>query len=330
MLKDVIYIEEGILDSDVTKSIIKNIGAETIIPIRHYKDIFNQSGSNWRLQKQSQKIILAKRTDNFLYKGADITPDFGFKHFYYNTPALNCIYDCDYCYLQGMFTSPHLVLFVNNNDFIKAAKLEAEIIKEPFYLALSYDTDLLALEHFYPYCAEWISFAKSVHNLTIEIRTKSVNINAIKHIEPWNNTILAWTLSPQEIINKFEPKTPNIKGRNKAIQTAIKLGWRVRICFDPILHVPDWKNIYMKMIDELENEVNLNDVDSYSLGTFRMNNTFLKNIQNQRKDTPILFDKYVLNNEVATYNDDKKNVLLSFVRDLLLAKNVTKEIALMQ
>ena len=30
---------------------------------------------------------------------------------------LNCVYDCRYCFLQGMYRSANYVLFVNYDDF---------------------------------------------------------------------------------------------------------------------------------------------------------------------------------------------------------------------
>jgi len=34
---------------------------------------------------------------------------------------LNCVYDCEYCYLQGMYPSANIVVFVNFEDFTNAA-----------------------------------------------------------------------------------------------------------------------------------------------------------------------------------------------------------------
>ena len=39
---------------------------------------------------------------------------------------LNCIYDCKYCFLQGMFNSANYLVFVNYQDFFFAIN---EIIK---------------------------------------------------------------------------------------------------------------------------------------------------------------------------------------------------------
>ena len=37
----------------------------------------------------------------------------------YFSHMLNCVYDCGYCFLQGMFRSAHQVLFVNYEDFMR-------------------------------------------------------------------------------------------------------------------------------------------------------------------------------------------------------------------
>ncbi|SVD49612.1 uncharacterized protein METZ01_LOCUS402466, partial [marine metagenome] len=51
----------------------------------------------------------------------------GGKNNYYFSHMLNCIYDCRYCFLQGMYRSAHYVLFVNYDEFFGAmdAKLMA-------------------------------------------------------------------------------------------------------------------------------------------------------------------------------------------------------------
>ncbi len=313
MFKQFIYIENEIATHFNTLKIIEKFKDASIIYIDHYKDVFNQSGSNWRLQKKSQKIILAKRKENFYYKGSNITPNFGYDNFYYNTLALNCVYDCDYCYLQGLFTSAHLVIFVNNEDFISETKKLILNKYEKFYFALSYDTDLLAIEHLLPFCKEWISFAAEIKNLVIEIRSKSANYKVLQNITPNNNVILAWTLSPTEIINKFEPQTPNLNLRINALKHLVDIGWRVRVCIDPILKVNKWQSEYEKLIEKINFDVGFEKLDSISLGVFRMNKVFLKNMQRNREDSSVLYYPYKLNNGNYSYSEDEKNDLINYV-----------------
>ena len=98
------------------------------------------------------------KDEPFLYKGPDICENFGNRHFYYASTILNCIYDCHYCYLQGMYQSANIVIFVNIEDFFEAVDRELSFLGS-MYLCTSYDTDLLALEGILPYSRKWIEFA---------------------------------------------------------------------------------------------------------------------------------------------------------------------------
>ena len=154
-----IYIEEAASDHPVTERVLSRLSKSKVISIENYKEILNRNQQSFLVQKQSQKLILAKRNDEFLYPGSDIAPDFGHQHFYYNTIVLNCLYNCEYCYLQGMFPGGQVVAFVNNEDFMHAAD---KVLKEKgsLYLCLSYETDLLAMEDLLGFTREWIEFAR--------------------------------------------------------------------------------------------------------------------------------------------------------------------------
>lgn len=304
-----IYVEEGIWDHFRTKEILSRFPKAITIPIRHYKDSFNRNAQNFRIQKQSPKLILAEKKDQFLYPGSDFSPNFSHPHFYYNTLALNCIYDCEYCYLQGMFPSANLVLFVNWEDFFKETK---QFIDKhgSLYLALSYDTDLLALESFFPATEKWIQFAEAEPKLTLEIRTKSTNFSSISHLTPNPNVILAWTISPEVVIESIEHGTPSLSARIKTMQKAIQAGWKIRICIDPVLRIPDWKLHYQTLADTLGKELKLQGVSDLSVGGFRMNIDFLKQIIDIRKDSSILFHPFEKKDKIVSYSKEETEEIL--------------------
>ncbi|TGM59034.1 SPL family radical SAM protein [Leptospira vanthielii] len=296
-----IYIEEGIKDHFRTKEILAKFPNIIPVSIRHYKDSFNRNSQNFRIQKESPKLILAEKKDHFLYPGSDFSPNFSHPHFYYNTLALNCIYDCEYCYLQGMFPSANLVLFVNWEDFFSSTKDFLEENKS-LYLALSYDTDLLALESFFPATKAWLKFAESQPNLSLEIRTKSTNYSQIAKFAPNPNVILAWTLSPQTIIETIEHGTPSLQARLKAVNQAVSDGWNVRICIDPILRVPNWQTHYQSLADKLGKELKIEGITDISFGGFRMNIDFLKRMVEVRKDSSILFHAFEKKDKIVSYS----------------------------
>jgi len=270
------------------------------IVIDHYKAVFNRSNQHFQQQKASMKLILAVKRDHFLYAGSPAAPDFGHPNFFYNALMLNCLYNCDYCYLQGMYPSGNTVMFVNSEDYLAAT---AQKLKngEEMYLCISYDTDLLAFEHIIPYAHRWIQFARQHPNLLIELRTKSANFNAIKTLKPVTNVILAWTLSPASITKIYEKKTPSLKARLNAIKKAMTTGWTVRLCFDPLLHVPDWQEIYTEFVEQVFTALNPEKIQDVSIGVFRMNSGYLHRIRKMREDSPVLYHPVDVVENVATY-----------------------------
>ena len=63
-----IYVEDQAFNYPDTKLILDKFKNSEIIKINNYKEVFNRSGQNWRLQKKSQKLILAVKKDGFLYE----------------------------------------------------------------------------------------------------------------------------------------------------------------------------------------------------------------------------------------------------------------------
>jgi spore photoproduct lyase len=322
--KSLVYIEKSILNDNVTKSVVDKINAKDIVLIDHYKKVLNQTNSHWLFNKKYQKIILAKRENEFYYKGSYLTSSLGYQHFYYNTLALNCVFHCEYCYLQGMYNTPHLVLFLNNHDFIEATKSLIKQLNDTIYLALSYDTDLLALEHYYPYCEEWINFAHEEKKLHIEIRTKSHQVDRLDRVQPLDNVLLSFTLSPDIIQKRYEPFTPTLEQRINAVKKVIQKGFRVMLCFDPIIYVPDFECIYKDFFNKVFSEIQPNSIDSVSIGVFRMNNDFFKRIRKNGNISDLYFYLYQVKNNVVTYSEDIKKEMLLFVSNELNKRKITR------
>ncbi|MGE0494799.1 MAG: radical SAM protein [Vulcanimicrobiota bacterium] len=312
-----IYVEGRARGHAATEAILNRFPRAAQIAIDDYKEVFNRGYQAWRLQKKGPKLILAARRDEFLYPCSDIAPSFGHPHFYYNTLMLNCLYDCDYCYLQGTYPSANLVMFVNLADYFEAT--DAVLARHPLYMCISYDTDLLGLEGIYPYSRRWIEYASIRPDLLIEIRTKSANFRLLRDLAPSPNVVLAWTLSPQPVAERFEPLTPGLEQRLKSMQQAAAAGWPVRLCLDPLLRVPNWQQVYSEFLDRLEHSLDWSKVRDASVGVFRMNRDFLKRIRRQRQDSPIIHYPYVQENRIVTYDSQTRTQMTEMVRERLVA-----------
>ena len=311
-----IYVEEKVKNNAKTLDVLSNFQNSTVININHYKDVFTPSGQNLLLAKHSPSLIVAKKEGRLIYEGAAVCENFGNEHFYYTSLIMNCYYDCEYCYLSGMYPSANVVIFVNIEDIF--AELSQLLKAHPVYICISYDTDLLALEGITGFVKEFIAYTAKHSNLTVECRTKSANIGIIKKyiddglIIP-KNFIFAWTLSPAEITTRYEHKTPDFNSRLKAVKTAVNLGLSLRLCFDPILKVPDWENVYSEMLNKVFTEIPAQVLKDISIGSFRVSKDFLSKMRKKRENSIILNYPYTLENGVYSYGFLENKKLTEFL-----------------
>ncbi|MAP70735.1 MAG: DNA repair photolyase [Candidatus Marinimicrobia bacterium] len=313
-----IYIESKAQGFNLTKKCIRNFPKAKIIEISDYKSIFNRPRQDFQTQKQSMKLILAIKKPPYIYKGTDILQDGGYKNFYYNTPMLNCLYNCSYCFLQGMYSSANIVVFVNEIDMQDAVK--NEIVKrvhkeQPLMLSISYNTDLMAFENILPITKNWIQFAKLNLDLNLEIRTKSGLYHSIKDIESSDQIVLAWTLSPDKVVRKYELNTPPLSKRISAIKLALNDGWKVRLCFDPILYYNNWENDYLELFNKVKSSLNLDQVLDITVGTFRMSNDYFNRIRKSKPNSGLFYQNYKNENGIVSIDSKKKNSIFKLVSD---------------
>lgn len=317
-----VYIEEDVWDHPRTKKILSKLQDKTIIGIKHYKDIFCRTHQDFMAQKQAPALILAKKEHHFVYPGAKVCQSFGNANFYYTSCVMNCIYQCEYCYLEGMYASAHIVVFVNLEDFFSEVKTLSR--EENMYLCISYDTDILALENLLGYGKAWIEFLQDNPNVTIEIRTKSANFASIQSLQPIPNVILAWTLSPNEIASKFEHGAPSLQQRLEAVSQAIAHKWRVRLCLDPMITTSDYQAIYSSFIKEIFAKISPTDIQDMSIGLFRVSKDYLKRMRKQNPDSIVLSYPYELSNGVYEYEQQLGREMITFLENEL-TKHIPKD-----
>jgi len=277
-----IYVEEAILQSPDVERVLRKFPKAKVVPIKHYKDIFNRKKQGRFAQSRSRKLILAKKEGQRLYDGAVVCQDFSESHFCYASLLMNCPFHCSYCYLQGMYPSSNLVMFLNLEDYFSdCKKWIAE--KGSLYLCISYDSDLLAMEGVYPYVEGFARFLNQENALRIEVRTKAGGEGLWRKmqklplsLEGRKRMIFAFTLSPEEIIEEAEEGSARLSSRIFAIQKALEEGYLVRLCFDPMIYHPRWKAFYSDLLQEVFEKIPMEQIHDCSLGSFRISESYLK------------------------------------------------------
>lgn len=367
-----IYVEEKVfLDEEYRKKaeeIISHFPEAVVIRIRHYKDVFNRHKQNYVRQHEAQALILAIKQGSLVYPGAKVCQSMGNEHFYYTSCMMNCLYDCEYCYLKGMYPSGNMVIFLNLRDIF--SEVEALLRKHPVYLCVSYDSDLMAVEKLTGYVREWIDFTNRHPELTIEVRTKAGNIDfesllkangaeAVNSsrtadivdadaghtagvmffsdgknngnrgeydkkvrgtaiVSPRN--IFAFTLSPDFVVKHYEHKTGSLEGRLQSVKKALELGFTVRLCFDPMIFCPDWRNEYGKMMDKVFAEIPVEKIYDFSVGSFRLSEEYLKNMRHNMPDSAVVQYPYENDHGVYHYSRELTHEMETWMVERLCGK----------
>ncbi|CAM2394843.1 spore photoproduct lyase family protein [Fusobacterium watanabei] len=312
-----IYVEKKILNNKNTLEILSKFKDVKIIEIENYKEVFSSNNQDFHLQKLGQKLILASNKANMIYEGAVVCESFENDNFYYTSSIINCVYDCEYCYLQGVYSSGNIVIFVDIEKVFEEVEELYNKLKT-LYLCISYDTDLLAIENICGFSEKWYYFIEDKKDLKIELRTKSGNIDKFLNLKPLDNFIVAFTLSPENLALKNEKYTASFKNRVKAIKELQEKGWKVRICIDPLIYSDNFEENYGQMIEYLFNEIDKEKVIDVSIGVFRISKEYLKKMRNQNQNSEILYYPFECIDGVYTYSDKTKSYMINFIKEQFL------------
>ena len=150
---------------------------------------------------------------------------------------LNCVYDCRYCFLQGMYQSAHYVIFVNYEGFMQAIvdKIRAAGGASAHFFS-GYDCDSLALDPVTGFVKEFLPLFRDHPQALLELRTKSTQIRSLLDLEPIPNCIVAYSFTPAEIADAIEHKAPPVSKRLRALRRLQARGWRIGLRFDPLIY----------------------------------------------------------------------------------------------
>lgn len=322
-----IYVEEKAYFYKFTQDILSHFDDTEIIKIRHYKDIFSKSTQNALIEKKYPSLILAVNENRFLYEGSENCQAFGVEKYFYLLTAMNCPFDCEYCFLKGMYPSADIVIFVNIEDAFR--EIEENVKHENVLISLSYETDLAAIDSFTGLIKRWSNFAENHKNVSLEIRTKAAINFPIEEREEGDNErksgiikkdnlIYAFTLSPDEVIERFEHNTPDLSHRIKAVNAAIKNEKIVRLCFDPMLHTKGYMQIYTEFFEKIIKEIDFKAIKDVSVGTFRIPAEYLKSMKKRYGENRVTLYPYENNSGTLSYRKEIENELMGIAKKSLM------------
>lgn len=272
-----LYIEEAIKDSARVRDICARYPGKPVTICSHFGEIFNRSNQNFRLQKQAPALILAEK------KGKAVLPTpagYGFEKAaaYYFSHMMNCLYDCRYCFLQGMYRSAHYVLFVNYEHFADGIREACAQAEQPLVFYSGYDCDSLAMEPVSGFCDYFLPLFRELPEATLELRTKSTQVRKLLEMPAISNCVIAMSFSSEPARARWEHRVPGLDKRLEALAKLQEAGWTVALRFEPVIHEPAALAHYRELFSRVFAALDPAALHSVSLGQFRMPADFHKRI----------------------------------------------------
>ncbi len=314
-----IYIESEIRQHAVTKEVLARFPKATLIECDRYTEVFNRKSQNFRLQKKQPSLILAKKHQGFVLEAPD-SYGIGGDNNYYFSHMLNCIYDCRYCFLQGMYRSAHYVLFVNYEDFSNEINKKLSIHNgEKVWFYSGYDCDSLALDPVTNFAEYILPFFRQQPLAHLEFRTKSTQIRSLLKAEPIPNCVIAFSLSPENITQALEDKTPSLSHRIEAMKKLQLAGWNVGIRFEPLIYMDDYKSHYGEMFNTVFEQLDLAKIHSISVGAFRVPKGYFKNMTKLYPDEKLFAGPLEESDGMIAYRQDLQEDMLAWCSEKIEA-----------
>lgn len=310
-----VYIEEEVRDHPRTHSILAKLSGDVkVIACDNYKEVFNPKKQNFRIQKKNPALILAKKSGRRVLR----TPEgfgIGGTQNYYFSHMLNCIYDCRYCFLQGMYPSAYHVIFVNYEDFANDISdiTHSQQDSTPNYFFSGYDCDSLAfdpvtgfLDHFLPV------FAKHP-NAILELRTKSTSIRSLQQHDPYDNCVVAFSFTPHAMSQNIEHGVPSVEKRIVAMQKLAQQGWKIGLRFDPMIYASDFEFHYRELIRSIFVRIKESSIHSVSIGPLRFPTKMYNKIVELYPEEPLLSQPLFRRGKQVSYPEEIENNMKTYI-----------------
>ena len=320
-----ILIEKDVVDYPQAKKILKQFSAIPTKEIDRVDDIFGRVKKPYLQKRESLQLFLGKKRGQRIKLAPDAYGLAGEPHYYF-IHAYNCIYECEYCYLQGHFHSPDIVLFLNHDEI--GAEIEEKIqqTNSPIWFRAGEFSDSLALTHLTGELPYYFDLFRKYPHAKLELRTKSANIKELLKQEPAPNIITSFSLSPAHRIKATDLKTPSLKGRLAAMKKLAEHGHSLGIHFDPVIHEDEFEKCYQELIEEICQTLPLSSIEYISIGVVRFTSSVFHQVKRNYPNSELLAAEFTSSFDgKVRYPRPFRLWILGKIKDLCLKNGISEE-----
>ena len=323
---ETIYIEKELLSHKTAQNLHQVFPKAELKSIDSYTDIFGAYRKPYLQKRNRLNLFLATKKGKLIKEAPDAYGLKGEAHYYF-IHAFNCIYECEYCYLQGYFDSPDIVLFVNHEDILKEMEktLDSCANQNVWFHAGEF-SDSLAMSHISGEIEAYHDFFKSHPKAKLELRTKSANTRSLLKLEPLDNRFTSFSLAPEWQTKDIEHKTASLKQRLSAMKKLIQAGHKVAVHFDPVVLHKDYLSHYKLLIEQMSEYFPIEQIEYLSLGVVRYTKEVFKATQEHYPESPIFAGELITSFDgKVRYPKPLRMSVLRNIESILIKSGLQKE-----
>jgi spore photoproduct lyase len=329
---DTIFVEKHILSQTRTQEVLQKfthtykISSERIIPIDDYFQSFSKSRRPYLDKQTSLRLFLAHKKSPYLKAtphayGQDSLPR------YYYIHAYNCVFECHYCFLQGHFKSPDLVCFLNHEDiFSEMDQLLEKHYPQKVWFHGGEFSDSLALSHLTNELPLYFQFFSSRPLASLELRTKSSQIQSLLQCKPLPNVVTSFSLSPRWQTQTYDEKASSLKARLKAMNTLQSKNFPLAIHLDPLVWHPQFEEHIQRFLEECLQSISLSSLEYISIGSLRFPKDVYQKVKTNYPQSSLFHHEFIFGKEEKyRYSRPLRLHMANYVRQQLLQYQVPHE-----
>ena len=268
-----IFLEEEIADSAMAAAVRQTLPS-TIFRTIDLETIRSMNTSRL-VEWDEPRLLLAKQRGRFLrlcpgYQGINCCS-------YFILNVINgCPFTCTYCALGALRNSPFIAAYTNMEDL--ETELERYVFSDSSRIhrvGTGQFSDSLALDTLLGISPRLVDLFAERGKGFLELKSKSNDITHLKGEDHRFRTIVSFSLSLPEIVERDEGESSTLRERLEAAATVQSWGYRVGLHFDPLVDITGWKSRYREVLEMIGDMLVSDAVVWVSLGTLRLDRSLL-------------------------------------------------------
>lgn len=286
-----LYIDQKVVDHPLVAAIRSRRPVPAVV-VSGAREVFEAvSADDDPVQKGKEVLFLTRNRGPFIRKCPG-TRHYRCCDYMILHVGTFCTMDCAYCILQSYFHPPVLQYFVNHDDMHR--ELERHFALKTFRrIGTGEFTDSMIWEYWTDLSRVLVpKFAGQTHSV-LELKTKTIAVDALKHLDHRRKTIAAWSVNTETVIRQNERGTAALTARLRAAADCASWGYPVAFHFDPMVVYDGCEEAYEKVVEQIFQHVSPENIVWISIGSFRFMPALKPTIQQRFPDSTLVYGEFV-------------------------------------